>query len=157
MNASGSGLGSGNIAQQALGSNQSAPAIRIERSPQERLILETYEAEQKAKAAAAIEAERRATELLLDHLDAQQIADFKRARRFVVHSRDGERAYRIQYGKQGNVYLLDKDRRTPVASYCIHPDINCCPTEDVMLAQKLLLEADEKEFLRIANRRPWAA
>ncbi len=148
-----SGLGA---QTQALG-NQQAPAIiiRTEPSEQERIMLEQLERDQRERAEKIEAARVRAEALLLDHLDSDQIAEFRRSRCFIVQSRDGVRRYRIDYGKQGNVKLLGelpfhKDRA--VATFCIHPDLTI-PTEDCMLAQKLLLETDEKAFLRIANRR----
>ncbi len=63
--------------------------------------------------------------------------------------------YRIDYGYQGNVKLVGPDGQ-PIRSYCIHSRVNDedgrrLPNEDHMIAQKLLLEANESEFLRIAN------
>jgi hypothetical protein len=49
----------------------------------------------------------------------------------------------------GNVKLLGNDG-LPVKRYCIHADSRL-PYEDQMLAQKMLLEANEAEFLRVAN------
>jgi hypothetical protein len=59
------------------------------------------------------------------------------------------KVYRIEYGYAGNVKLLGNDGQ-PVKRYCIHADYRL-PYEDQMLAQKMLLEANEPEFLRIAN------
>lgn len=98
----------------------------------------------------AAESSKRATALLIQHLDKAQVADFRANRQFIVHSRDGVRRYRVDYGRAGNVKLLGDGDRV-VAKFCIHPD-SPCPNEDVMLAQKLMLETDEEEFLRIANR-----
>ena len=85
-----------------------------------------------------------------ENLDDEQRKLFKLGRHFMVHSRDAKRRYKIEYGTAGNVKLLREDGKA-VASFCIHPEIHV-PTEDVMLAQKLLLETAEDEFLRIANR-----
>lgn len=68
-----------------------------------------------------------------------------------VHDRDGaSRTYRIEHGYAGNVKLLDA-KGVPVRRYCIHADSRL-PYEDQMLAQKLLLESNEMEFLKIANK-----
>jgi hypothetical protein len=50
------------------------------------------------------------------------------------------------------VHLLD-DKGSIVGRYCIHPrDV---PAPDAMLAQKLWLENNEAEFLRVANFTPY--
>ncbi len=95
----------------------------------------------------------RAESLLLSALTPDQTKDFRKTSEFTVISKDGKRTYRITYGIAGNVILIEKGK--PVARYCIHP--TGIPTEDVMLAQKLMLETDEESFLRIANRTPLAA
>jgi len=98
-------------------------------------------------------AEQRARGLLLRMLNEQQREEMENDNRFhlTVHSQDGSmRVYRIDYGFQGNVKLLGADGEVD-SSYCIHSDSRL-PYEDQMLAQKLLLEANEPEFLRIANK-----
>ena len=44
---------------------------------------------------------------------------------------------------------LEGDRE--VRSYCIAPNDHTIPDDDALLAQKLALDHDETEFLRIAN------
>ncbi len=61
----------------------------------------------------------------------------------------GGKTYRIHQGTHGNVRLVQGGRET--TSYCAQPDN--VPTEDAMLAQKLMLETDEQAFLRVANAR----
>jgi len=92
------------------------------------------------------EANRRARELLLAHLDEQQRSELERENRF--HLIVGERTYRVRRGRQGNIDLIEQGR--PTRRYCIHP-AEFLPDYDNLLAQKLLLETDEQEFLRIAN------
>jgi hypothetical protein len=48
------------------------------------------------------------------------------------------------------VYLVDENDK-PLSRYCIHPR-DAVPDEDTMLMQMLMLETNEQEFLRIANR-----
>jgi hypothetical protein len=94
----------------------------------------------------------RARRLLMQMLneDQQKELDDKNHFHLTVHSRDGSmKVYRVDYGFQGNVKLIGSDGK-PDRSYCIHSDSRL-PYEDQMLAQKLLLEANEPEFLRIAN------
>jgi hypothetical protein len=62
----------------------------------------------------------------------------------------GDRVYRVSPG--GGVTRLGADGKADEA-YCIHPDrALLLPLEDWAVAQKLLLETDEEEFLRIANK-----
>lgn len=97
-------------------------------------------------------AKARARKLLFSMLNADQQKELDEKNHFhlTVHSRDGSmRVYRIETGYAGNVKLLGVDGQ-PVKRYCIHADYRL-PHEDQMLAQKLLLETNEPEFLRIAN------
>lgn len=95
---------------------------------------------------------RRAKRLLNSCLNVRQRAELRSFGWFRVTV--GERTYRIKSGSSGNVELLGTDGRA-VEKYCIHPK-EWLPIHDVMLAQKLLLEADEAQFLATANKsRPW--
>ena len=87
--------------------------------------------------------------LLLSCLDTRQRKTFEKNGSFVVRSRDHRRRYRIDTGRAGNVSLLGPDRR-PVVSFCIHLPIEY-PDESTMLAQKLMLDAEEESFLLLAN------
>jgi hypothetical protein len=97
-------------------------------------------------------AKARARRLLFSMLNADQQKELDEKNHFhlTVHSRDGSmKIYRIEHGYAGNVKLLGVDGQ-PVKRYCIHADSRL-PYEDQMLAQKLMLETNEPEFLRIAN------
>lgn len=113
------------------------------------------QARQRVASRAREESRLRAEELLLQNLDKEQAAQFQRERAFEVYTQGRTKRYRVGYGTAGNVSLLD-GKGVVVAKFCIHPEV-ACPTEDVMLAQKLLLETDEGTFLKIANRTPMAA
>jgi hypothetical protein len=89
---------------------------------------------------------QRATELLIRHLTPAQRAEFKRTRSFVVHAKSG-RQYRITYGTIANIDVLARNGRVE-HRLCAGP--RGVPTPDVLLAQKLMLETQESEFLRIA-------
>lgn len=96
--------------------------------------------------------------------DEEQRAEYLRDKAFTVRLPDGKR-YRIKKGWAGNVERVE-DVRLPqqqspslvandrhyvaVEKLCIHPN-DWVPDQDNMLAQKLLLEADEAKFRRIAN------
>ena len=92
--------------------------------------------------------QKRARELLCRSLTREQRQSLGEHGYFDLNV--GGRHYRIRQGTHGNVRLLNGGQE--VTSYCIQP--NGVPTEDAMLAQKLLLETDEPSFLRIANARP---
>jgi hypothetical protein len=115
------------------------------RSPSHRAMCERINRE-------AAEARARARVLLEEHLTEEQRAVLSREKFFEVLSRDGRRRYRITHGRAGNVYLLGPDGR-PVTRYCAHP-VDRVPDEDTMLAQKLMLESCEEDFLRLANATP---
>lgn len=131
----------------------------------EKLFTEQQEAlrlqqEERNRRQAEIEAKRvaaqkKATELLLENLDAEQQIEFNQHKRFTVHVRGKvDQHYLIEYGYAGNVKLFHKGKA--IAKFCIHPAHNL-PNEDVMLAQKLLLETNEEQFLKIANKTVLAA
>jgi hypothetical protein len=98
------------------------------------------------------QAEKRAQQLLMSMLTPEQRIELEEKKYFhlTVFDQDGsQRTYRIERGYSGNVKLLGADGQ-PDKRYCIHADYRL-PYEDQMLAQKLLLECNEAEFLRIAN------
>jgi hypothetical protein len=100
------------------------------------------------------EAEARAESLLKRHLADGQRAEYEMDRSFHVVTGTGRR-YRLRHGWAGNVEEVDAAGKR-LRRYCIHPRIGV-PCPDNLLAQKLLLEADEPEFHRIANVTPIAA
>ena len=120
------------------------------RIARERRIRENYR-----RATLRSAAEVRARRLLCSMLNSKQQAELDDKGHFHVEVLGGlcrsKRVYRIERGMMGNVKLLDKNGK-PTHSYCIHSDSRL-PYEDHMLAQKLLLETDEKKFLKIANAR----
>jgi hypothetical protein len=104
-------------------------------------------AEQEAKEKA--EADTRANELLESHLTEEQRRQLRELDAFIVDLTSKQ--YRIRRGWAGNVDEI-KDGMV-VARHCIHPAVNV-PYGDHMLSQKFMLETNEAEFLRIANRTP---
>lgn len=107
-------------------------------------------------------AARRAEKLLLENLNDTQREEWGAEHAFTVHTADGKRAYKIAYGLAGNVRLV-KAEEAPLskhgrplsvgARFCMHvyhPD-GQVPHEDNVLAQKLLIEANERGFLDLAN------
>lgn len=93
------------------------------------------------------EVRARARELLMAVLDRKQQRDLEARGYFHVQTRNGERVYRF---RPGSAPVRIKGEDGSQWSYCIHPDYGF-PPDDVTAGLKLLLDADEAEFLRIAN------
>jgi hypothetical protein len=89
----------------------------------------------------------RSLNLLLRCLTPAQRAEFKASNAFKVRGESGQR-YRITYGTTANVEVLSQSGAV-LRQLCAGPLE--LPTPAVMLAQKLMLENREAEFLRIAR------
>lgn len=100
----------------------------------------------------APEAEARAKELLLQHLSPEQRATFERHKWFIVEGGRTRTKYRVRdLGHlRANIDVLDGER----VDYrlCGHADQNLVPLADNLLAQKVMLDVAEDEFLALANR-----
>jgi hypothetical protein len=108
------------------------------------------EKERMGKQAKARETARRS---LLSLLDRGQKESLEKEHAFELRVED--RLYRIRPGN--TVEQLHPETRKALCSFCIHPyGSEWLPEDDWAIAQKLLLEADEDEFLRLANRRAYA-
>ena len=77
-------------------------------------------------------------------------ASYKQDKFFEVRGCDSGRRYRIRHGTQMNIDQLDKRGRR-VCGWCFLPE-GALVAGDVMLAQKIALETDEKAALNVANR-----
>lgn len=110
--------------------------------------------EAEARARKAEEAKQRAEELLRACLSAEQREDLDKKKCFyiLVEGKDGKKErYRIDRGSHGNVKQID-ERGSIIRSFCIQP--GGVPEGDVLLTQKLWLEASEEtreEFWATAN------
>jgi hypothetical protein len=100
--------------------------------------------------AARPEEEARGLKLLQENLSPDQQEQHGRFGYFDVVGGNTGKRYRIKYGFQLNVALLDNRGRTK-AVLCFAPEGNL-PAGDVMLAQKLALELFETDTLKIANK-----
>jgi hypothetical protein len=87
--------------------------------------------------------------LLTEWLSPQQKAQFDNFRFFEVIGCDSGKSYRIQYGMSANVIELNCDGRSHIG-WCFMPVGNLVPG-DVMLAQKIALETDERGALSAAR------
>jgi hypothetical protein len=93
------------------------------------------------------EANARARELLLMHCTPKQRASWERNGTMVVR------------GSAGGEYRLTDDhigveRPSDHTRFCLVITGDAVPAEDVVLARKMLIEANEPEFLRVANAFP---
>ena len=90
--------------------------------------------------------------LLREWLSPAQKAQFDSAGCFVVIGCNSGRRYRIHRGTAGNVYEIDDAGRL-VTGLCFVPSA-ALVAGDVMLAQKIALETNERAALAVANRFP---
>lgn len=95
------------------------------------------------------EADARAEQLLLDSLNPAQRVMYEQAKKFIVEGGETGTKYEIRHGRSVNIHRLDDSGKT-VDRLCAHPVLDV-PDGDTMLAQKLMLETCERDFLRIAN------
>ena len=96
------------------------------------------------------EAEARALTLLKEWLSPKQRACYERFRYFEVIGSDTGKRYRIHYGTQTNIEELSQTGQR-VCKWCFVPDGNLV-AGDVMLAQKIALETNERGALSVARR-----
>lgn len=95
------------------------------------------------------EAEQRARALLREHLSANQYRQLLRLGYLEIPSRRHPgRCYRIPSTQRG-IQVYEGGRRLGVLCLIARTPV---PYADLILAQKLLLEADEETYLSLANR-----
>lgn len=93
----------------------------------------------------------KAQQILLDHLTPNQKEAVEKNGWFVIEGGMSKKKYKIKTRTvAGNVEEID-DKGIVIAKYCCHISHNF-PSPDHHLAQKLMLEWDESEFLKIANK-----
>ncbi len=134
--------------------NASAEQVRAvqERQRQAQEQQQRYQADQARVQVERSLAERRAEKLLQETLSAAQREELASKGFFTlktIAASGEERIYRIKRGRSRNVEQVDANGNR-IKYLCAHP-IAQVPDADTMLAQKLMLETDEGEFLRIAN------
>jgi len=93
--------------------------------------------------------EARGLALLRAWLSAEQLAQYRLHRHFEVIGCHSGKRYRIRYGVSMNVYELDSLGR-PLVGRCFVPRDNLV-AGDVMLAQKIGLETNERGVLLVAK------
>lgn len=130
------------------------------RQDQQRHQLALHRAEQDRVHAAAREAQdaasQRALATFVEVLNEQEREAYEKEKCIYVRSQHGRR-YRIRCtkGQSGNVELLD-DHGKATAGFCVHPAYDrstghLLPDADAWVTQKLFLEHDEDQFLKVAN------
>lgn len=95
------------------------------------------------------EREQRGRKLLLEWLSEPQRLQYERHNYFDVTGCHSGKRYRIRHGMGTNIYELD-DRGRALTGWCFVPE-GYLVTGDVMLAQKIALETDERGALGLAN------
>ena len=95
------------------------------------------------------QARKRARKLLRSALEPEQRRELKRKGYFHVRSSRGN-VYRIAREFPFNVRLAGYAKPSRIY-FCLETEDPDVPIEDVMLAQKLMLETDEGKFLSLAN------
>lgn len=92
-----------------------------------------------------VEADERASWLLDQYLTDEQRKMFAKHKKFLVKGKSN--TYSLD--KEGRVAVVDEAGKE-LGAFCVYP-VGTMPTADAILAYKLMLEANEKEFLKIAN------
>src|SRR3979411_791281 len=96
------------------------------------------------------EREARGLELLKEWLSPEQFAQYDANSYFEVSGCHSGKRYRISHGTSMNIHELDGAGR-PRVGWCFAPKGHLV-AGDVMLAQKIALETDERRALAVANK-----
>ena len=94
--------------------------------------------------------EARGLELLKEWLSPEQFAQYDAKSYFEVTGCHSGKRYRISHGTLMNIHELD-DFGRPRVGWCFAPQGHLV-AGDVMLAQKIALESDERGALAVANK-----
>ena len=95
-------------------------------------------------------AEEKGLALLKQWLSPAQLTQYEKYHYFEVTGGDSGKHYRIRPTRQMNVDELDQ-HGVRIAAWCFGPEGDL-PIGDVMLAQKIALENNERAALALANR-----
>jgi hypothetical protein len=96
------------------------------------------------------EREARGLELLKEWLSSEQSAQYDAKGHFEVIGCHSRKRYRINHGNSMNIHELDGAGH-PCVGWCYVPK-GYLVAGDVMLAQKIALETDERGALTVANK-----
>lgn len=107
-----------------------------------------YDIERRILVSNGLKALNQSIKLLIGHLSNEQKEQYKATEKFLVKGCHTGRIYRLDKSPSYNIQcVLTEDR------WCFVPAGNL-QIGDVLLAQKIALETDEKAALKIANHRP---
>jgi hypothetical protein len=138
------------IVQWSWHENISIPNIIQERMEAENARLEQFRREGAEAAERARLSTEKAKQILLEHLTPAQREMVEKNGWFVIEGGKSGKRYRIKANAiAGNVEEMDGDKA--IARYCCHLP-HQYPKSDHHLTQKLMLEWNEEEFLRVANK-----
>ena len=98
----------------------------------------------------AKDSEARGLKLLRGWLSPEQLAQYDAKSYFDVTGCDSGKRYRIRPGTSMNIYEIDP-AGFPLTGWCFVPNASLV-AGDVMLAQKIALETDERGALAVAKR-----
>jgi hypothetical protein len=104
----------------------------------------------KSRSAFEMESNARGLALLKNWLSPAQLQSYEKHQYFDVTGSDSGLSYRIHHGKQANIEQLDSTGKA-VCAWCFVPEGDLVPG-DVMLAQKIGLENNERAALAVAIR-----
>ncbi len=125
-----------------------APELTPEQIEAKQVESERLKRESEERQREWLNSQERARRLLAGFLDRRQKQDLKQKGCFEVKSKSGKQ-FRLRPGRIP--YEVDSKGKE-IASYCIHSR-HRVPEHDELLMWKLMLEADEDEFYRVANER----
>lgn len=114
--------------------------------------LQARNAQNRLLRASKCSPEERGLKLLREWLSHEQRAQFDAEGYFDVIGCHSQKKYRIRYGCSANIDELD-DADVPCLGWCFVPNIYLV-AGDVMLAQKIALETNERDALAVANTLP---
>jgi hypothetical protein len=105
----------------------------------------SFRAVKAAHTAQRLDAETKSRILLREWLTPEQLSQYARNRGFEAFGSKTGKRYLIQEGRQQNVFELEP----PFRGWCFVPK-GSFATGDVMLAQKIAIETDEEETMKVA-------
>jgi hypothetical protein len=117
-----------------------------------RLLTEAQAIRRRYRELGLNEAEVRGLRLLRRWLSPEQLAQYEAHNYFDVRGCHSGKRYRIRHGTVTNIYELNHAGR-PHAGWCFVPK-DCLVAADIILAQKIALETDERGALAVAKQFP---
>jgi hypothetical protein len=141
----------------AIAEHDQQEADRLSRIMLERRLASEQRAdEQREREARRVSAHDKAKQLLLAHLSPAQQETFTKNGWFMVEGGKTKTRYRIRSNTLvANVDVLEHQRDDKITHrLCGHIPTQQVPLGDHLLAQKMMLEFAEQDFLRLANRHP---